>query len=235
MTAILVTRPRGSANPLVDELRRRGYRVYEVPTVEIEPAPVELHPLEGFDWVVFTSARGVSAIPSLPSGPRFAVVGEATAAALRARGIEPAHIPPHANARSLAETLPDVAGSRIAIIQASASESELADVLKYRGSVVEEVTGYRTVIGPEQSAERLQVALADPELAAVAFASGSAVRGFLALGGSPRLAAITIGPRTSDVARAHGFEVVAESDEQTTEAFAATISVAVPLKEPRNA
>jgi uroporphyrinogen-III synthase len=39
--------------------------------------------------------------------------------------------------------------------------------------------------------------------------------------------AITIGPRTTEVARELGFEVIAESGEQTTEAFAATIAAAV--------
>jgi uroporphyrinogen-III synthase len=235
MRAILVTRPRGSAHPLVTELERLGYRVYEVPTVEVEPMPFDSYTLAGYDWVIVTSGYGVGRLPSLPVGPRFAAVGIGTAQSLRERGVEPAFVPPKADARTLAETLPDVEGRRIAVFQASAADGELAEILRRRGAIIEEITGYRTVEAPAQSAAPLRAALDDPELAAVAFASGSAVRGFLALGGSTRLPAITIGPRTSEVARELGFEVVAESAQQTTEALALTIAHAVPAEERRNA
>ena len=229
MTAILVTRPRGSAHPLVSALEDLGYRVYEVPTVEIEKSPTASHALDGYDWVVVTSPQGVEAMPSVPAGPRFAAVGQSTAAALRRRSVEPAHVAPDSNALSLAESLPDVEGKRVALYRASIAEARLPELLRERGAVVDDITGYQTVEGPAQSAEPLGAALADPELAAVAFASGSAVRGFLALGGKANLPAVTIGPRTSEVARDLGFTVVAESAGQTTEMFAATIAAAVPI------
>jgi uroporphyrinogen-III synthase len=235
MTAILVTRPRGSANPLVDALERRGYRVYEVPTVEIESVPFVPEMLDGYDWIVLTSAQAAAVITWNPVRARLAAVGEATAGVLRRRGIEPVFIAPEPNATSLAANLPDVEGKRIALLRTDIGGAEMPNVLRERGAIVEDITAYRTVVGPEASAEPLRAALADTELAAVAFASGSAVRGFLALGGSTSLPAITIGPRTSEVAHELGFEVVAESADQTTEAFAVTISIAVPLKEPRNA
>jgi uroporphyrinogen-III synthase len=235
MTAILVTRPRGSAHPLVAELERLGYHVYEIPTVEVEPFPFDNLTLVGYDWVIVTSGYGVGRLPALPPGPRFAAVGMGTAQMLRERGVEAAFVPPKADARTLAETLPDVQGRRIALFQASAADGDLAVILRRRGAIVDEITGYRTVEAPAQSAEPLRAALDDPELAAVAFASGSAVRGFLALGGSARLPAITIGPRTTEVAREHGFDVVAESAQQTTEALAMTIARAVPVEEKRNA
>jgi uroporphyrinogen-III synthase len=235
MTAILVTRPRGSAHPLVSALQDLGYRVYEIPTVEIEKAPTASQALGGYDWIVVTSPQGVEAIPEIPKGPRFAAVGQSTAAALRRRSVEPAHIAPESNAISLAETLPDVDGKRVALFRASIAEARMPDLLRQRGAIVDDITGYRTVEAPSQSAEPLRAALADPELAAVAFASGSAVRGFLALGGKASMPAVTIGPRTSEVARALGFTIVAESAEQTTEKFAATIAAAVPVEETHHA
>jgi len=235
MTAILVTRPRGSANPLVDELERRGYRVYEVPTVEIESVPFDTYRLDDYDWIVVTSPRGVEEIATIPVGARFAAVGQTTANALRRRDVEPAFIAPEARASSIGESLPDVEGKRIALFRASTAEARLPELLRARGAVVDDITGYRTVEAPPQSVEPLRAALADPGLAAVAFASGSAVRGFLALGGDTRLPAVTIGPRTSEVARELGFMVVAESAEQTTEMFAVTIAEAVPVVEQRHA
>ena len=102
MTAILVTRPRGSANPLVDALERRGYRVYEVPTVEIESVPFVPAMLDGYDWIVLTSAQAAAVITWNPVRARLAAVGEATAGVLRRRGIEPVFIAPEPNATSLA-------------------------------------------------------------------------------------------------------------------------------------
>ena len=82
---------------------------------------------------------------------------------------------------------------------------------------------------PAASAPALAAALADPDLAAVVFASGSAVRGFLQLGGGNAVPAVTIGPRTSAAARAAGFNVLAESPLQSTAALTATVAGAVPL------
>jgi uroporphyrinogen III methyltransferase/synthase len=172
----------------------------------------------------------VQSIRGLPSGPKYAVVGPETAKALRARGIEPEHIPTLADGADLGETLPDVAGKCVALVRASAAANDLPDRLRQRGATVREVTAYRTVEAPETSAEPLRVALTDPELSAVVFASGSAVRGFLELGGSTNLAAITIGPHTSATAREHGFEVIAEADTQSVAGLISAIVGALPLE-----
>ena len=81
----------------------------------------------------------------------------------------------------------------------------------------------------------MKAALADGDLSAVVFASGSAVRGFIKLGGTNKLPAITIGPRTTKVARDLGFRVMAEAKEQTAEVLVEVIISAVPLEESSNA
>jgi uroporphyrinogen-III synthase len=91
------------------------------------------------------------------------------------------------------------------------------------------------VEGPAASAEKLRDALADPELAAVLFASGSAVRGFLDLGGSARLPAITIGPRTTNSARELGFVVIAEADAQSVSGLADAVVRALPMEDKNRA
>jgi len=235
MIAILVTRPGGESDPLVHALRRRGYRVHAVATVQTEPMDFNAGSLASCDWIVLTSVRGVKALAELPPGPRFAAVGTETARALRARGITPSHLPGRADGADLGDTLPDVKGKRIALVRASAASTDLPDRLRRRGATVEEVTAYRTVEGPAASAEKLRDALADPELAAVLFASGSAVRGFLDLGGSARLPAITIGPRTTNSARELGFVVMAEADAQSVSGLADAVARALPMEDKNRA
>ncbi len=231
MIAVLVTRPDGESDPLVHALRRRGYRVHAVPMVQTEPVDFNSGSLAGCDWIVLTSARGVKALADLPSGPKFAAVGPETARALRARGVEPSHVPGRADGADLGDTLPDVDGKRIALVRASAAGDDLPERLRRRGAAVEEITAYRTVEGPPASAAKLRSALADPDLRAVVFASGSAVRGFLSLGGKPHVPAITIGPRTTSSARGRGFRVIAQADAQSVSGLADAVVQVLPLKE----
>ncbi|HYU62624.1 MAG TPA: porphobilinogen synthase [Verrucomicrobiae bacterium] len=228
MTTVLVTRPAGAGDPLVGELESHGYRVAAVPTVITRALPVEWSDLSQFDWVVLTSAAGVEALPGIPAGPRWAAVGEATAKALRARGALVDIVPEEANGAALAEALPDPAGARVLVVRASKADPDLPDGLRRRGAIVEEVTAYETVEGPAESAAQLRRALAEPDLAAVVFASGSAVRGFARLGGTTGLPAVTIGPRTSAVAREAGFEVVAEAAGTSVQELAAAVAEAIP-------
>jgi uroporphyrinogen III methyltransferase/synthase len=235
MIAVLVTRPGGESDPLVHALRQRGYRVHAVPTVQTEAVELDSRSLASFDWVVFTSARGVDAVDELPFGARFAAVGFETASALRARGVEPAHVPATAVGADLGETLPDVDGKRVVLVRASAADTDLANILRRRGAIIEEVTAYRTVQAPRGSARLLSTALADPDLRAVVFASGSAVRGFVKLGGPAQLPAITIGPRTTARAGDLGFRVIAEAASQSVAGLADAVARALPLEVGKNA
>jgi uroporphyrinogen III methyltransferase/synthase len=149
--------------------------------------------------------------------------------------VEPAHVPGRADGEDLADTLPDVNGKRIALVRASAAGSDLPDRLRERGAIVDEVTAYRTVEGPAASAEKLHAALIDPDLGAVVFASGSAVRGFVDLGGAARPPAITIGPHTTAEARAKGFEVIAEAGMQSASSVVEAVIRALPLEVEKNA
>jgi uroporphyrinogen-III synthase len=235
MTAILVTRPAGAVDPLVAALESRGYRVVAAPTVMTRPTQVDWPPLERFDWVVVTSAAGVETLPSKLTATRWAAVGKATADALRARGVEPELVPNQANGAALAEALPDPEGVRVLVVRASLADPELPAVLRSRGAIVEEITAYETIEGPADSRDGLIRALSEPDLAAVVFASGSAVRGFLKLGGSPGLPAITIGPRTSAAARAAGFTVVGEAVAQGVQALADAVERAIHIEVGRDA
>lgn len=235
MTAILVTRPGGETDRMVGVLEAAGYRVLAVPTVatrSLDFAPPDLY---HYDWVVVTSVAGVDALTELQAGPRWAAVGAATARALRARGAEAALVPDEANGLALANALPEIRGKRVLLVRASAAAPDLPERLRERGAEVEELAVYLTVEGPATAAEPLMAALADVDLAAIVFASGSAVRGYIALGGTTSLPAITIGPRTTKVAIQLGFRVIAEAERQSAEALAAAVIGAIPVEERNGA
>ncbi len=234
MTAVLVTRPEGEADPLVGALRRAGCDVVAVPTVATQPLAVDASVLSGFDWIVVTSARGAESFREMPVGPRFAAVGEQTAAALRSRGADVAFVPPRSNGASLGETLPDVAGRRVALVRASAADAGLPRELRRRGAIVEEITGYTTVEAPAASGPALRAALQAHVIGAVVFASGSAARGYVSLGGPTTVPAITIGPRTTAVANELGFEVAAEAEATTVDGLVRAV-VRTLSKERRDA
>jgi uroporphyrinogen-III synthase len=242
MTAILVTRRAGETSAL----EKAGYRVHTVPTIATQPLKFDPPDLTRYDWVVVTSAAGAQGlVPSphrgegrgegLKLGPRWAAVGQATARALRAAGIEPSLIPAESNGLALANAIPDVGGKRILLVRASAASADLPERLRERGAIVDEVAAYLTIVGPATSSAPLKAALADPDLAAIVFASGSAVRGFIALGGSTGWPAITIGPGTTKEAKALGFSVIAEAATQSAEALATAVVNAIPIQEKNRA
>jgi uroporphyrinogen-III synthase len=235
VTTVLVTRPAGPGDPLVAALESRGYDVIAVPTVVTRRLAVEWPDLSTYGWIVLTSAAGVSALPAIPAGPRWAAVGDATAQALRARGAKVDLVPHQANGQALGRALPDPRGERVLLVRASLADPDLPAALRARGAAVDEITAYETVEGPAPSQRALHDALSENDIAAVVFASGSAVRGFVKLGGGADLPAITIGPRTSAVARQAGFTVAAEAHAQEVADLVAAVERAVPVKMGRDA
>ena len=235
MRAVLVTRPGGAGDPLVVELESRGYRVIAVATVSIRPVEVDWPALDRFDWIVVTSAAGVEALPSTPTGCRWAAVGQSTAKALRARGVEADLIPAESNGAALGNALPDPEGARVLLVRASLADPDLPATLRGRGAEVTEVTAYQTIEGPDESRDELRRALSEPDLSSVVFASGSAVRGFVRLGGTADLPAITIGPRTSAVARKAGLTVAAEGATPNIRDLADAVDRAISIEVGKDA
>ena len=229
--AVLVTRPAGESDPLVKTLRDRGTSVHAVPTVGLEPLDFPAPKLEDYDWVVVTSAAGArSLLASVEPAPgrRWGAVGSVTERALRERGIAAAAVPDQARGLELARTMAEtdsLAGRRVLLARATGASGDLPSALREAGALVEELAVYRTVEGPESSRRRLNDALADPALAIVVFASGSAVRGLLRLAeiDPRRLAAVTIGPVTTAAALEHGFTVAAEANKASVEGLVEVI------------
>ncbi len=189
----LVTRPADQAAPLVAALDVRGIGAVAIPTIGIEPAdPAPLDAatwtLAGLDWVVVTSANGAQALLDAaartgtdPAGARWAAVGSATTATLRASGIEPAYVPDGGTAAALADGLPIRPGARVLLARTDIADDVLPERLRAAGAHVESVVAYRTVEGPEASRGPIADAIRSGSIDVLVFTSGSTARGLVAL------------------------------------------------------
>jgi hydroxymethylbilane synthase len=221
---VVVTRPREQAAALAERLERLGASVFVVPLVAIEPVEdtealdVALGALDRYDWVVFTSANGVAAIGERLAGAlgeiRVAAVGPATAAAVRALGVEPSFVPERFAAEEVVGGLGPLSGSQILLPQADIADPGLAEALQRRGAIVHAVPAYRTVEVERTASELAELRAAD----AVVLASGSAARSLAARGGaSDGTLLVCIGPKTAAVAREVGLPVGLVADEATAD------------------
>jgi uroporphyrinogen-III synthase len=224
---VVVTREADRAASLVAALRRAGAEPVPVPVLRTDPPADGGRALEtalaksGADWLVLTSAEGVAAVARHGGyRGRVAVVGEATGRAAVAAGLDVELAPAAADAVSLAESLVAAGGSSALIAAADIARPELPASLRGAGWQVEVVEAYRTVAVPP----------AGPlEAEAITFLSPSAVAAWLAgvpADRTPRIVA-TIGPTTSEAARAGGLEVTCEARPRTVtglvEALAAVL------------
>lgn len=237
---VAVTRPAGQADRLCRLVDQRGGEAVRLPLIEIRP-PADwssideaILTVEQADWVVFTSVNGVRLWmermrllrggADAMSAPRIAVIGPATAAALREYGLTPAVVPSAYIAEGLLEELSRRVGKGVRILLPRAEEArELLSVgLRQRGADVLDVAMYSTSPAAAEVAAALRRELASGRLTALTLTSSSTARSLAqALGRRLDLLGgtgiITIGPVTSGTARELGLSVAAEAREHTSE------------------
>ncbi|MBI3997744.1 MAG: uroporphyrinogen-III synthase [Armatimonadetes bacterium] len=234
---ILVTRPRAQSRDLCARLRSLGALAIAVPTIDIvAPSPGgpldrALCAVDRYDWVVVTSPNGAHAclsraralgVPLHRAAVRWAAVGPATAAALRAAGIPVAMIPSRYLTAAIARELRDVAGRRILLPRTDAASPTLAEELRARGAVVDQITAYRTVLAPLRHGSRLRRLVTAHAVDTILLTSASTVNGLVRLLGRARtdLAEMTIaciGPITAAAAAAAGLRPDVVAREHTVE------------------
>ncbi len=191
---IVVTRAREQASELKRLLEDSGAQVLQFPTIEIAP-PESFEALDRaiathYDWLVFTSTNGVQFfferlfangkdVRALASS-KVAAVGQATADALRARGLTPDVMPERFISTELLPLLAaDQRGVRTAIVRAAEGRDELLEELRRRGGEVELVVAYRTVAA-DYDLDELRALIANDSIDAVTFTSASTVDHFFA-------------------------------------------------------
>ncbi len=242
---VLVTRALDQAGELLSALRDAGLDPVPVPAIAIEfDSPRgELDAAAGllhtYRWVVITSANGARAILKAAEriltelgAPSWAAIGPVTRRVLEHAGIEVALQPSQASGIAMAVELPVVAGDRILVVRGDLADEELAVSLRTRGAEVDDVIAYRTREAPESSRTLLRSATADGPIAAVAFTSGSTVRGLMSLAQADSIdvrsfPAVCIGPETADEARSAGFRILAVAPTPDAAALAAATATAL--------
>jgi uroporphyrinogen III methyltransferase/synthase len=244
---IVVTRAREQASGLRTRLEELGAEVIELPTITIEPLPVAVPRLGDIAWLVFTSANGVDgfftrglAARELDArslgAVRVAAIGPGTAAALARFGVRPDLVPERFVAESLLEAFPPaLSGERVVLARAEQARDVLPEGLERLGYAVEVLPVYRTVAATPDPADLERVRAG--EVDAITFTSSSTVTNFCDLvGGLPDPAPeiVSIGPVTSDTARARGLTVTAEADPHTIDGLVTALlaTLVPPVVEP---
>lgn len=243
--SVALTRETEASAALAQRLGALGAKVIEVPTIRFQPPTDSSRLLDAlrraasFDWLVFTSARGVDSVAQaarkmglpaheLLAGPRVAAVGPATADAVTALGL-PVHFRPTRFLTSaLGQELPLHGGQRLLLLRAEVASTELVQILRDRGGLVEDVAAYRTV-PDEGSRQRVQQLLSSPP-DWILFTSASTVEGFVHLARrhtltppGPAWRAACIGPVTAEAARRAGFTVACVAEEYTEDGIVAAL------------
>jgi uroporphyrinogen III methyltransferase/synthase len=186
----------GTEGRLAERLRAEGLDVQDCPLVGIEP--IEGPPIHAadYDWLVLTSRHAVECFFGRSEGavPKVAVIGPGTAEALRERGVEPALVARVSTQEGLLADIPQPAG-RVLFAGAEGARDVLTRQLD-----ADFVPLYRTVeLRPD----------APPNGDLAVITSPSAAKALGAIDAS--IPCVSIGPITSEEARRHGLDVVAEA------------------------
>jgi len=245
---IVITRRTGQAGSLAARLAELGADVLEVPTIKVtEPsermALVDaLLELNSYEWLVFTSANGVTAFFDLffkqfkdlrdIGGVRIAAVGPATAARLRELHLQVDLMPEVYVGTKIAAAFKkyqNIENVKICLLRAEVASRDLPDALQELGAIVDDIPVYRTVAETEDhtgAAARLLEEGADW----VTFTSSSTVEHFHArfdlpklLKQFPRLKLASIGPETSKAIAKLGLKPQLEAKEHTTDGLVAAL------------
>ena len=229
---VVVTRAPDQATDFVGALKFEGAEVVFLPTIAIvdpeswEPLDEALQRLGAgeYSWVLFTSVNAVTrALDRLDAAgaagslgrSRIAAVGERTAGALRAAGVEVDLVPDEFTGEHLVRALGQ-GGGRVLLPRVEGGPRRLVVTHETAGWTVDEVPAYRNVVPAGDSPQA--DAAKGGEYDIVTFFSPSAVRNFVEMVGAPeplglapdsdagRLVAL-LGPTTEAEARELGFRV----------------------------
>jgi uroporphyrinogen III methyltransferase/synthase len=237
---VVVTRARAQASGLTAALQALGAEVVELPAIRIEPR-IEREEVRSavaaigeYGLVCLTSPNGARLLfealreagldARALAGATVAAIGPGTARALARDGIEADVVAERFVAEGLIEALEpvDVAGRRVLVARAAEARDVLPEWLAERGAEVGVVALYETV-REDPDPEAVEAALGADY---VTFTSSSTVRNLTeALGerfpDSARV--VSIGPITSEAARAAGLEVAVEAERHDVDGLIAAL------------
>jgi len=241
---IVITRARSQAEAFARALEELGGEVVEFPTIETV-APDSYGAIDGaiarlgeFDWIVFTSARGVDAFIARmraqgrdirdASRASIAAIGPATASRVEHYALLIAAMPSEYRAEAVLPAIgkSQIAGKRFLIARAQEAREVLPEMLRAEGATEVVVAPvYKTIAPAGAAIDRIRDLLSAQPYDLVAFTSSSTVTNFCALMGRPGdgVKAAVIGPITEQTAREYGFSVVVRPEKFTIPALLAAI------------
>lgn len=242
---VLVARAAHQAETTAMQLRGRGAEPVELPLLEMGPAPdaaaldAAVLAAGTYDLVAFTSENGVRVFFDVTSrqgrdarvlgGARVAAIGDGTSAALARRGIRADVVPEVFRGEALAAAcIADleavrgkVAGARVLLPRAAVARDVFPDVLREAGATVDVVAAYETRDLSRARAGAIASAIDSRALDIVLLTSSSMANAFAdALGDranelSSRVLVASIGPITTDTAKARGLAVAVTATTST--------------------
>ncbi len=232
---IVVTRAPDQAAEFSERLRSLGADAIELPVISIQPA-VDAAPLDqaierlsDYDWLIFTSVNGVRFfMESLDRSKqdlrslraRVCAIGPATRRAVEHLHLKVDLMPDEYVAESLVKAFAgaDLTGRRILLPRAAVARDLIPKELAKLGAQVDVVEAYRNIV-PEDTASRAREIFSGSKKPDwVTFTSSSTVKNLLAAAGPNVLKGVrvaSIGPVTSETARAQGLKVDVEAKEYT--------------------
>jgi uroporphyrinogen III methyltransferase/synthase len=239
---IVVTRARTQAADFSHRLAELGAEVLEIPAIKTVPTSDRqdvvdvLLGLNAYDWLVFTSANGVTTFFEFffkrfhdlrdLGGARIAAVGPATAAKLRELHLQVDLTPDEALGSKIADALAkfeSIENLKICLFRGGEANPDLPRELEKLGAIVDDIAIYHTVAETEDFSDA-GADLLKHGADWIMFTSGSTVEHFHArfdlpklLKKFPQIKLASIGPETSKAIRALGLVPVVEAKEYTTD------------------
>ena len=241
---ILVPRPRKQAGELSQLLENYGAEILEVPFIEIEE---DFHrdtianvftDIASYEWIVFTSSNGVDLFFDLLDKAyedirsiglsQIAVVGKATARAVRSHKLKVSLVPETANSNTLADALIEyqtLDNVKILLVTGDKNSDLLYKRLQDEGrAIVDRLPLYKNVhtdLSKNENFQRFKTEGAD----CVLFTSSSTVHNYVAAtesldfknGLKPKFG--SIGVKTSETLRQHNLPIAFESPKANLENF----------------
>jgi uroporphyrinogen III methyltransferase/synthase len=251
---VLITRARHQVDPLRRELVDLGASVVEIPTIEVQPMPLDdrvhkaISHLDVTALVIFASANAVHIFFQmlLESGrdaralhrSKLCAIGQETAESLEGHGLRPELITAEYTAEGLAKALEgwEMDGMHVLVPRAEVARDALPSLLANRGAEVEILPVYRAIC-PSGAGDALLRLFNHEGVDVITFTSSSTVSNFVRAFPEDRLPAVLgdaeiacMGPVTADVARKLGLNVSIVAREYTTHGLVQAIAESAARK-----
>jgi uroporphyrinogen III methyltransferase / synthase len=251
---VLITRARHQVDPFRRELVELGASVVEIPTIEIQPMPLDdrvdkaISHLEVTALVIFASANAVDIFFQMLlafgkdaralHGSKLCAIGQETSESLERHGLRPELITSEYTAEGLAKALEgwEMDGMHVLVPRAEVARDALPSLLANRGAEVEILPVYRAMC-PSGTGDALLRLFNAEGVDVITFTSSSTVTNFVRAFPDDRLPAVLgdaeiacMGPVTADVARKLGLTVSIVAREYTTHGLVQAIAESAARK-----